>query len=133
MDKQPEKHLDLNSLKALKNKIKQENEEKYWNESKKRLTKILTTKLRTSFIGALSAFEENFGFLWAHGDNDEITEEQEYMRDLWDKTRTTILNNGNNQIRASQNEIMNHDVHWNRYQMVLPVKPMENKEEEENE
>ena len=118
-------------LRALKKKMVEEKEKLYDDNSKKRLTKIIETKLKTAFIGALSSFEEDFGFLWGHdGNSEELTEEQNFMKDVWERTRTSVLNNGNNQIRACKNELDQYTVHWNRYQMTLPVKLLpENKED----
>jgi hypothetical protein len=39
----------------------------YEEVSKKRLNNNLKKKFDTTTIGSLSAFEENFGFLWGHG------------------------------------------------------------------
>jgi len=55
-------------------------------------------KILTATIGSLSKFEKFFGYLWGHG-KDELTEQEEYMRDLWEDTRYEILNLGNQQIR----------------------------------
>ncbi len=112
--------VDINKLKAIRNKIRKENQEKYLENSKDRLGKIVTTKIRTSFIGALSQFEENFGFLWGYGKNGTLTEEEVIMQEVWEKTRTAVLNNGNNQIRAAKNEIECNTVHWDRYTMEFP-------------
>ena len=125
------KPVDVNKLKAIRNKIRKENEQKYLENSKDRLEKIVTTKIRTSFIGALSQFEENFGFLWGHGKNGALTEEEVIMQEVWERTRTAVLNNGNNQIRAVKNEIECNTVHWDRYTMEIPT--LDSKEgEEEN-
>lgn len=124
--------LDFKSLKALKKKMKEDSQQQYLEESKKRLAKIVETKLKTSFIGALSHFEEEFGFLWGHGQEEDLTEEQEFMREIWERTRTAVLNNGNNQIRALKSEVANHSIEWQRYRMELPVKPMDSKEDREN-
>ena len=115
---------EFNSLRALKKKMVEENSKKYDDESGKRLTRIIETKFKTSFIGALSCFEETFGFLWGHNSNEELTEEQQFMKDLWEQTRTSVLNNGNNQIRGWKNEMEQYTIHWDRYQMTLPVKPI---------
>ena len=127
---------NFNSLRALKKKMVEDNKEKYDQVSSERLSKIIETKLKTSFIGALSCFEEIFGFLWGHESKEgELTEEQQFMKDLWEQARTSILNNGNNQIRACKNEMEQYQIHWNRYKMTLPVRPLLNrepKEEEEN-
>ena len=58
--------MDFKSLKALKKKMQEESQQRYLDESKRRLGKIVETKLKTSFIGALSQFEQEFGFLWGH-------------------------------------------------------------------
>jgi transcription termination factor Rho len=124
-------HMDFKSLKALKKKMQEENQQRYLDESKKRLSKIVETKLKTAFIGALSNFEQEFGFLWGHGQKSDPTEEQEFIKEIWERTRTSVLNNGNNQIRAVRSEIANHSIEWQRYRTELPVKPMEFKEDED--
>jgi hypothetical protein len=87
------------------------------------LDKIITTKIRTSFIGALDNFEQRFGFLWGHNKNEvDLTEDEREMRSLWEQTRTTILNLGNVQLRGAQTEIANHVVNWNRYRVDFLVK-----------
>lgn len=108
-------NLNNSQTKILMDKARKARQEKFLESSRKRLDKIVGTKIKTTFIGSIAAFEEEFGFLWGHGIDDELTNEQENMRDLWNKVRTRILNNGNNQIRAASNEIDNHLVHWNRY------------------
>jgi len=121
----------FDGLKALKKKMIEEKKNLYEENSKKRLGKIIETKLKTSFIGALSHFEENFGFLWGHGEGEEPTDEQVFMKEVWERTRTAVLNNGNNQIRACKSEIEQYNIHWNRYQMKLPVRPLNKESKEE--
>jgi len=119
--------LSHGQMRALTSRMKQAKEDRYLEQSRKRLDKIVTTKLRTSFIGALAAFEEEFGFLWGHNlDEDELTPEQLNMRELWNNVRTNVLNNGNTQLRAVRTEIANHVIKWNRHHMNLTVKPQEN-------
>jgi hypothetical protein len=111
---------------TLRAQAKKANEEKRLEACRRRLDKIITTKIRTSFVGAIAKFEESFGFLWGHGkQEDELTEEERTMRELWDQTRTAVLNNGNNQLRGAQNEIQLHVVSWNRHQLEFGVKPKE--------
>ena len=109
-------HMDFKSLKALKKKMQEENQQRYLDESKKRLSKIVETKLKTAFIGALSNFEQEFGFLWGHEQKSGPTEEQEFIKEIWERTRTSVLN---------------HSIEWQRYRTELPVKPMEFKEDED--
>jgi len=125
-----EEPIDFNKLKNLKEKIRAENKDKYLENSKKRLEKIISTKIRTSFIGAISTFEEAFGFLWGHDNPDNLTEEEEIMKEVWEKARTSILNNGNNQIRSVKNEIECNTVHWNRYSVSIPVQQQQEEEKE---
>lgn len=92
--------------------------QKYNESSKKALIKILETKLKTSFIAPLSHFEQSFGFLWGHGKKEsELTTDELNYRAIWNAIRTNVLNNGNNQIRAIQNELAQYTVTWNRYQL----------------
>lgn len=61
---------------------------------------ILTKRFQTTMIGALYEFENNFGHLWGIDKEDnELTEYQEKLREIWEYTRNSILNNGNNQLR----------------------------------
>ena len=61
-------------------------------------------RIRTTMIGAISKFENRFGYLWNHFSDDPLTEEQEKFADLWDFTRNEILNQGNQQIRQIQQD-----------------------------
>jgi hypothetical protein len=92
-------------------------------KSKQRLINILDKKFKTTFIGAISSIEAEFGFLWgqdkAPGDRTR-TEQEWYER--WQRARTNILNNGNNQFRAIQNELQQYMVDWQGYKMQLHCK-----------
>jgi len=61
---------------------------------KDKLLQNIEKRLKTTMIGSLAKFEENFAYLW---ENDTINREE--YEDLWEETRNEILNNGNNQIR----------------------------------
>ena len=58
---------------------------KYKDVSKDRLLKISKKKIQTTMIGALSSVEKFFGFLWGHDDGDELTPEQQHMKDLFEE------------------------------------------------
>ena len=91
-------------------------EEKYKDSSKRRLLSILKKKFDTTIIGSLAAFEERFGELWGHGlPLEHLDEDQLYWRELWNEARSTILDNGNSNLRAAQNEISQYTLSWNRY------------------
>jgi succinate dehydrogenase/fumarate reductase flavoprotein subunit len=117
-NKESYEHLTAGQMKTLSTRMKQIREENYLEQSRKRLDKIVSTKMKTSFIGALSAFEKEFGFLWGVGkEYDELTEEEKDMEEIWERVRTSVLNNGNAQLRATQNEIANNVIKWNRYRI----------------
>jgi lipoate-protein ligase A len=107
-------------------KIKEGRRQKFLDNCRKRLSNIAETKLKTTFIGALDAFEKEFGDLWGSGiDEEEKTQEEQEWFDKWQAVRTLILNNGNNQLRALLNEISNHIVEWNRYTTTFYLKDQE--------
>lgn len=109
------------TLKALVEKRAVEGHQRYNDASKKKLAKICETKCKTGFIGALSQFEEFFGELWGHKDSHSLTPEQQAWKEIWNECRTAVLNNGNNQIRAINNEIQQYDITWRRHERQLPV------------
>ena len=88
----------------------------YKDNSKRRLLNILKKKFDTTIIGSLAAFEERFGELLGHGlSMNDLDEDQRYWRDLWMETRSKVLDNGNSNLRAAQNEISQYTLSWNRY------------------
>lgn len=97
--------------------------QQYNESSKEQLKKIIETKLKTSFIAPLDYFENYFGTLWGHGKSvSELTEEERRFREIWNEIRNNVLNNGNKQIRAIQDELIQYTVIWNRYKLNLKVK-----------
>lgn len=103
-------------------KIRQAQKQKYLDGCRKRLCNITETKMKTTFIGAISSIEKLFGFLWGSDlEASERTREQKEFYELWQELRTEILNNGNNQLRALLNEIANHIVQWNRYTATFTI------------
>lgn len=120
-----EEVLSHAQLKKLKERVKKVREERYQEQSRKRLDNIISKKIRTTFIGAIAAFEEEFGFLWGKDKNGR-TEEEQQMYDLWQQARTKILNHGNAQLRGAQNEIANNQISWNRYTTFFQVKGNDN-------
>lgn len=116
MVKKENKKLTDFEIKQLIEKNKKLSEERYLEESKKRLEKIIEKKIKTTFIGAIAAFEETFGKLWGiDKDEEDLTDKEIQYNNLWELVRTKILNNGNNQIRAIKNELEHNTIKWNRY------------------
>ena len=93
-----------------------ESHTRYNDSSKQRLTNIIKKKFNTTIIGSLAAFEEQFGDLWGHGlAINDLDEDQRYWRDIWMDTRAKVLDNGNTNLRASESEISQYTLSWNRY------------------
>jgi len=119
-------NLGFAQLQALKKKVDEANEQRYLEQCRQRLSKIISTKIKTSFIGALDVIEKTFGFLWAENEDGTRSDEATKFYDLYQQMRTDILNNGNSQIRGAQNEIANHVISWSRYSITMPFKPLDN-------
>lgn len=121
-----DKKISHYQIVATKQRQKEAKDQQYREKSKKRLGTIIGTKIKTSFIGAISSCENNFGFLWGHGKNEEeLTEEEISMKEIWEEIRTEILDNGNTQLRAASNEIGNYSITWDRYSIGLNLKDKE--------
>ena len=99
---------------------KEMREEKYRTDSRDGLSKILKKKIETTMIGALSSIEEHLGFLWETKDG-QLTEDQVYMKDLYQKVRSEILDKGNTQARNVDAELSQYDVKWLKYTIKMPV------------
>jgi hypothetical protein len=111
----------MNDFYRLKNK-KREYDDRYQDNSKKRLLNTIEKKFRTTMIGSLASFEKHFGYLWGCGKHDDdLTEQEMDWRSLWSECRSEVLDNGNTQLRASQNEIAQYTLHWDRYVYDIPV------------
>jgi hypothetical protein len=81
-----------------------------------RLRVSLNKRMKTIMIGAVAAFEDSFGQLWGIDKNDsELTEEEKMFKGLWEQTRTTVLNKGNNQARLASEELGEYTTQWNRH------------------
>lgn len=103
-------------MKELENKAYREN-------SKKKLSGNIKKKFETTIIGALAAFEGSFGYLWGHGkDISDLTPEELSFREIWNATRSAVLDNGNSNSRAAQSEIAQYTVVFNRYVLNLNMR-----------
>jgi hypothetical protein len=103
--------------------IKRENDArrkaKYKVDSKERLKKIASTKIRTTMIGALDSIEKHLGYLW---------EDNEELREIYEIVRQEILDRGNDQIRGLNSEMDHYDIEWLRYQLKLNVRSKQENE-----
>jgi hypothetical protein len=73
------------------------------NDHKEQLLNSIEKRFKTTMIGALARFEESFGYLWEDDSSQRLMFEK-----IWDQTRNSILNNGNNQTRAAIDELSDY-------------------------
>jgi hypothetical protein len=96
--------------------------DKYNEQSRQRLKDIVDKKINTTMIGSLSAFEEFI--LKSPVFLKTLTEEQKIeFQNQYEKARAKILDLGNNAKRNLTEEFSQYDIKWNRYQLVMQVKP----------
>lgn len=117
---------DYNELVRNNSDYKKKREEKYKEDSKDRLNKIIKKKFETTMIGAISSIEKHLGFLWNQdGNSSDLTEDQKIIKELFLKARSEILDKGNNQARNVEAELSNYDVEWKKFKLTLPVRNKE--------
>lgn len=91
----------------------------------KELYLSIEKRLKTTMIGAIARFEEEFGYLWNHGDVPK-TENAKLFKYKWDNLRTDLLNHGNNQMRLAINDIKHYvnniDKYDYRYDFIIKNK-----------
>ncbi len=104
---------DHRELSRIRDDMKRQNDERYRQSSKKRLLVNVSKKFQTTMIGALAAFEKRFGHIW---------DKDPRWQALWQETRTEVLDIGNKNLRAAEQEISEYTISWDRYQTeFLPV------------
>lgn len=85
----------------------------YNHKSKKRLERIIMTKIRTAFIGALSAIEESVFY--------DMSKKDHVLFKEFQNIRAKILNRGNEQIREMEKELGLYEIKMGRYNYQMPV------------
>jgi len=96
-------------------------EDRYKEVSKDKLFKVAVQKIRTTMIGSLSTLEESFGFLWGFNNNEEKTEDQKRIEEIYEQARAEILDRGNTQIRLLESEFVNYDIVRKKHYINLPI------------
>ena len=108
--------MSREQMKRLVDHTRKVNQERGLKHSNEQLQRHIKKKIKTTMIGALAKFEEYFGHLWGHDKPDnEITDDQREMGDVWEEVRTEVLNNGNHQSRAAMEEIGQYTVKFNKF------------------
>lgn len=77
------------------------------NDNRDLVIALAIKRLRTTMIGSISKFENVFGYLWGHykGEDEQLTEQEIYFDNMWQDVRNNILNHGNKQIRALEEDL----------------------------
>lgn len=77
-------------------------------EEQEFIINLVSKRIETTMIGCLARFESSFGDLWGYNQDYDtpLNPTQEKFYDSWEYTRTSILNHGNNQIRAMIDDIV---------------------------
>jgi hypothetical protein len=64
------------------------------------LDSLIEKRMQTIMIGSLARFEEFFAYLWM-----ENSPDKDYFMNLWQETRQSVLDYGNNQIRLAKKDV----------------------------
>lgn len=103
--------------------FKKMREEKTKEINRDSLFKTCKKAMQTTMIGSLDAIEKNLGFLWSHNQyNEDLSEEQKYLKECYEKTRDKILDNGNTQIRILEAEFTSYEIDSKNVNVNLPIK-----------
>jgi transcription termination factor Rho len=94
--------------------------------SQQALYKFAEKCIRTTMIGSLDAIEKSFGFLWNFDSQQETTDEQKILKNIYEEARASILDKGNNQIRFLKNEFTDYEITRKKYHLNLPVADSKN-------
>lgn len=113
---------DYFKLKSIADDNKKRNEQRYREVSKKKLSDSIATKMRTIMIGALAKMEEEMGGLWGNNHDKPLSKFEQEMYDRWQNIRTHILDLGNNNIRAVEQELTQYNMTWERYKTDLIIR-----------
>jgi hypothetical protein len=115
-------NMEFYRNKELVAKRKKEQELRYKEQSKQNLRKSVSIKIRTTMIGALSVFEDYFGYLWGHEQETPLNPNQLKFRQMWEDARAEILDKGNSNLRGAEEEISNYECEWKRYHNEFVIK-----------
>ena len=109
--------------------LKKIREEQQQNISSNALYQRSKQKILTTSIGALYAMEKQLGLLWGWVDTPdgesrkyvELTEEQLEFKQMYEKVRAEILDNGNDQMKIMLEDFSDYDIKRKKHKINLPV------------
>lgn len=96
--------------------------------AKGKLADSIKKSIDTTMIGAIARFEDAFGELWGHGkDERDLNEVELAARETWNIVRTSVMDNGNTQLRMLVNSLDRYVIKFNRFSIKFVTK-RDNKE-----
>lgn len=107
---------DFTKLQNIRQKKDLEKDKKYKEDSKERLRKICSTKIRTTMIGALESIEKRLTNYF------NTSNEGLLLKKIYEEMRQEILDRGNQQIRNLDTEFEQYIIEWKRYTLQLPIR-----------
>ena len=97
---------EFSKNKSIINQRRKAKAEESLSKNNSLLKRKAEISIRTTMISALEEFENSFGELWGQGKPyNQLTEEELKNRKLWEKTRTAILDRGQNSMEILCNTI----------------------------
>jgi len=114
---------NLNEVEKFKKDLEIRQNQDRLNRSKNKLARLAEKRFKTTFVGALSEFEQGFGHIWKHGiPEEELTDEEYDNRKIWENIRNNILNKSNAQMRGFLTELDQHTIDKNDFTINFAIK-----------
>lgn len=98
------------------------NSSEYEDRSKELLKKNMTTKIKTTMISAIAAYEEALAPIF----KDLETPEQREVFEAFQRARSETLKKGHKQIENAITELNLYKINWLRYQTKIPIMRLPN-------
>lgn len=112
--------MDEEKLKKYVEQRSYYDQEGYKQSCRNRLRNLISKKMRTMMIGFLAEMEKCMGENWGHGQIDgECTDEQLDKKAIWKMCRNNVLDYGNKQIRAIEQELEDYIVELRKKQFLF--------------
>jgi hypothetical protein len=112
---------EFNKNKKMFSNYRKIKEERSKAQSLESLKYRVSSRIKTTMIGAISSIENHFGYLWGHG-NENLNESQSRLKFIFEELRKEILDKGNNQLRGLDSDLLNYEVNKKEIKIVLPIR-----------
>jgi hypothetical protein len=116
----------------IKQAHREEREDAHRIQSKEQLERIARKRFQTVFVGAVATIEKGYGHLWGeHLDKDEedMTEEELKMFDIFLRIRDAIFDQGNDQANKFSRDLERFETSRVRYNSEIRQPDIEERED----